>query len=298
MYCLGVETMVHELVRWLKVVVLMGALVGRASVLRAVPGTPALVLYGSQTGTAEDIALGICRSAVRLGVAPRCMPMDAYDASELPNEALVIYVASTTGDGEAPISMRRFWATLRRRDLPAGALHKVRYAVFGCGDSSYPKFNAVARRLDMRMRQLGASQLVPCGLGDDQAAAGVDAALETWIPALFQALSLPVCSDGPGRTRLPASFFGGGGAGRLELCFREGAVNAVLPRRKHVAAIRTLACGHDLVLFSRVIILLARASPHGTWGRVPRRLLRDARSASLNGRARPLWGELARASAI
>jgi len=44
--------------------VLLGALVCRASLLPAVPGVrvPALVLYGSQTGTAEDIALGLCRS--------------------------------------------------------------------------------------------------------------------------------------------------------------------------------------------------------------------------------------------
>ena len=241
--------------------VLLGALVCRASLLPAVPGVrvPALVLYGSQTGTAEDIALGLCRSAAQLGLAPRCMPMDAYDASELPNESLVICVASTTGDGDAPISMRRFWATLRRRDLPAGALCQVRYAVFGCGDSSYPKFNAVARRLDMRLRQLGASQLVPCGLGDDQAAAGVDEALETWIPALFRALSLPVDGDGPGKTCLPASFFGGGGAGRLEVCFREEASGAVLSRCKHVAAIRALARAHDRVLFSQVAIFSVHA---------------------------------------
>jgi hypothetical protein len=89
--------------------------------------------------------MGICRSTSRRGLVPRCLPMDAYDICELPNEPLVVCVASTTGDGEAPMTMRSFWTTLRRRDLPSNALHKVRYAVFGCGDSSYPKFNAVGK---------------------------------------------------------------------------------------------------------------------------------------------------------
>lgn len=60
---------------------------------------------------------GLCRCAEKLGLVPRCMPMDAYDVCDLPQERLVVCVASTTGDGEAPMSMRRFWATIRRRDL-------------------------------------------------------------------------------------------------------------------------------------------------------------------------------------
>ena len=223
------------------------------------PGMPLLVLYGSQTGTAEDIAVGLCRCAAARGLVPRCMPMDAYDVCELPSEPLVVCIASTTGDGEAPMAMRRFWATLRRRDLPASALQAVRYAVFGCGDTSYPKFNAVARRLDMRLQQLGATQLVPCGLGDDQAPAGVDTALHTWIPALLKSLPLPgigasfSLGDGIGDDSvLPPAFYGGGGAARLQVCFRGGASAALISSEKEVAAVHALASADAVVLFSQV----------------------------------------------
>jgi len=44
---------------------------------------------------------------------------------ELPRERLVVFIASTTGEGEVPDPMRAFWRFLLRRDLPAGALASV-----------------------------------------------------------------------------------------------------------------------------------------------------------------------------
>jgi flavodoxin len=189
--------------------------------------------------------------------------MDAYDLCRLPEETLVVCVASTTGDGEAPMAMRRFWAALRCRALPAGALHKVRYAVFGCGDSSYPKFNAVARRLDARLQQLGAKQLVSCGLGDDQAAFGVDTALNTWLPALFRALSPPGKGDDGiySQDEIFRTIWGAGGAAHLHVCFRGGPSAAVLSLAKEVDAVRALARSDRIVLFSQVFHLVSLPFP-------------------------------------
>ncbi len=48
------------------------------------------------------------------------------------------------------------------------------------GDSSYPIYNAVARRLHQRLLELGASELAERGLGDDQDPLGYDSAFEPW----------------------------------------------------------------------------------------------------------------------
>ena len=109
-----------------------------------------LVLFGTQTGTSEEFAWRLSREAHARGFMPVCMPMDAYDLQQLPSERLLVCIASTTGDGEPPCTMVQTWAALRRRDLPSSALLGLRFAVFGCGDSSYPKFNIAARRLDLR----------------------------------------------------------------------------------------------------------------------------------------------------
>lgn len=44
----------------------------------------------------------------------------------------------------------------------------LRYAVFGLGDSSYGKYNWVAKKLSRRLHALGATAMIPAGEGDDQ----------------------------------------------------------------------------------------------------------------------------------
>jgi sulfite reductase alpha subunit-like flavoprotein len=39
------------------------------------------------------------------------------------------------------------WRFLLRKDLPPGSLSNLKFTVFGLGDSSYEKFNAMAKKL-------------------------------------------------------------------------------------------------------------------------------------------------------
>jgi sulfite reductase alpha subunit-like flavoprotein len=147
-----------------------------------------LILYGSQTGCAEEVARAIADEASRLCYATACHSMEEYDVRQLPAEAHFVAVASTTGEGEVPDGMRAFWRFLLRKDLPNGSLGAVRHACFGLGDSSYPKFNYAAKRLGRRLEQLGSAALVPIGLGDDQDRLGLDEALGPWLQSLWNAL--------------------------------------------------------------------------------------------------------------
>ena len=146
------------------------------------------ILFGSQTGCAEEVAHRLAAEAVRWRYTPVCCSMEDYDVRALPTEALVVLIASTTGEGEVPDAMRGFWQFLLRKDLPHGSLGSVLHACFGLGDSSYPKFCFAAKRLHRRMEQLGSTALLPIGLGDDQDALGIDFALEPWLATLWSAL--------------------------------------------------------------------------------------------------------------
>lgn len=147
-----------------------------------------VVLYGSQTGCAQEVAEQVERDATRRGFVARAMPMDAYPISRLPREEIAIFVCATAGQGEVPDNMRVFWRFLLRKDLPKEALKRVSVACFGLGDSSYPKFNAAGRRLVARLLQLGAQPLCPAGYGDDQDDLGVEQGLQPWMAALWAAL--------------------------------------------------------------------------------------------------------------
>lgn len=75
---------------------------------------------------------------------------DSYEITRLPEERLAVVLVSTMGDGEEPDNMKASWRFLLRKALPVGSLSSLRFALLGLGDSSYPKFNAVARRLYVR----------------------------------------------------------------------------------------------------------------------------------------------------
>ncbi|KFM56652.1 NADPH-dependent diflavin oxidoreductase 1, partial [Stegodyphus mimosarum] len=140
-----------------------------------------LVLFGSQTGNSEDVAERIGRLVRRMSCTCVVAGLDTYPITLLLNEKLVVFVCSTTGNGEFPDNMKSFWKFLLRKNLPSNSLSHMYFCVFGLGDSSYEKFNVVAKKLQKRLLQLGGSELVPLTLGDDQHELGYDAALDPWL---------------------------------------------------------------------------------------------------------------------
>uniref|UniRef100_A0A7N8XL74 NADPH-dependent diflavin oxidoreductase 1 n=1 Tax=Mastacembelus armatus TaxID=205130 RepID=A0A7N8XL74_9TELE len=113
-----------------------------------------LVLYGSQTGTAQDTAQRIVRQALRRRLQVQALPLDNYNVVNLISESLVVFVCATTGQGEPPDNMKNFWRFLFRKSLPVGSLCQLDCAIVGLGDSSYPKFNFVAKKLHKRLLHL------------------------------------------------------------------------------------------------------------------------------------------------
>ncbi|XP_016978879.2 NADPH-dependent diflavin oxidoreductase 1 [Drosophila rhopaloa] len=127
-----------------------------------------LVLYGSQTGTAQDVAEQIWRESHQLGFQGPVLSFEEYEMSHLIEERLVVFVVATTGDGVEPDNMKMAWRFLLKRSLPAQSLQGMQFACLGLGDSSYPKFNYAAKKLSKRLLNLGATSVCPVGLCDDQ----------------------------------------------------------------------------------------------------------------------------------
>lgn len=144
-----------------------------------------LILYGSQTGTAQDVAEKISREAKRRHFSTRVMSLDSYTVANLLQEELVIFVCATTGQGDPPDNMKLFWRFILRKNLPSTSLLNLKYAVLGLGDSSYQKFNVIAKKLFKRIQQLGGESLVPVGLADDQHDLGPDAVVYPWLNSFW-----------------------------------------------------------------------------------------------------------------
>ncbi|KAG0341347.1 NADPH-dependent diflavin oxidoreductase 1 [Podila humilis] len=145
-----------------------------------------LFLYGSQTGCAQDVAENAAREARRMHFSASVSAMDDYDRSLLIRENFVVFIASTTGQGEEPDNMKKFWKFLLRKSHPHDALDHMEYTVLGLGDSSYIKFNWPAKKLYKRLLQLGASPFYEPAYADDQHYLGVDGTLGPWLNGLWK----------------------------------------------------------------------------------------------------------------
>ncbi|MBX7435199.1 bifunctional nitrate reductase/sulfite reductase flavoprotein subunit alpha [Mycobacterium sp. Y57] len=169
-----------------------GLLAGRYSRLPAgspgaAPGGDAavengpLVLWGSQTGNAEEFA---GRLRERLGGA-RLRAMDDVELSDLAAAEEVVVVTSTFGDGGPPDNAADFWERLTAPEAPT--LTGVRFMVLGIGDRSYDNFCGYAKSLDTRLADLGATRV----LDRAECEAYDDAELADWAESVVDLIGSP-----------------------------------------------------------------------------------------------------------
>src|SRR5438445_835904 len=169
-----------------------GAFAGRAAVAvaasnaaapqaRARPGhnTPLLVLYGSNLGTAEELATRVADLAEVNGFATKLGALDDH-AGKLPEEGgLLIFCASYNG---APPDNATEFVKWLHGDASKDALSNVRYAVFGCGNSDWAAtYQSVPRFIDEQLAARGARSLYARGEGD--ARSDLDGQFEKWFAA-------------------------------------------------------------------------------------------------------------------
>ncbi|GAA5965690.1 hypothetical protein JCM3765_003217 [Sporobolomyces pararoseus] len=148
-----------------------------------------VILHASITGTALDLASRLAFKAHRLGFSPQVQSISLFPpTSLLSTDVPIIFLLPTTGNGTAPPAFLPLWNALLHPDLPQDFLEDLQYAVFGLGDSSYPKYNWVAKKFTRRMQSLGASEIIERGEGDDQNEFGVESTFPQWSTKLFERL--------------------------------------------------------------------------------------------------------------
>lgn len=139
------------------------------------------ILYMTQTGTSADLAQRIARQALRKRFTITLSDISSYDPTELVAESLVLFLVSTTGQGEFPIPGRTFWNFLLRKGIPEDILSDLNFAAFGLGDTTYPRFCWPVRLLSRRLKGLGAREIVEHGEGDEMHYLGLEGELEPWL---------------------------------------------------------------------------------------------------------------------
>lgn len=149
------------LAAWL---ILTAVLVVRARRRPSAGAAAALVVYASQTGHAGDLAQQTQLRIEAAGTPCALIEADHLTANLIAEARLIVFVASTTGEGEAPDNARHFGQGVLAS--PADLSGK-QAAVLALGDRRYAQFCAFGRRLADWTQRGGAEPLFPLVEVDD-----------------------------------------------------------------------------------------------------------------------------------
>ena len=148
--------------------------------------TPLLILYGSNLGSAEDLAQRIAQDGSTRGFATTVAPLDDY-VHRLPREGAVVLI-SASYNGTPPDNAATFCAWLQDPQLAPNALLGVTYTVFGAGNRDWAAtYQAIPKLLDRELERHGAHRFYKRGEGD--ASDDFDGQFLNWYQPFWQQLS-------------------------------------------------------------------------------------------------------------
>lgn len=142
-----------------------------------------LILFGTQTGTAEDLAEQLSDKLATSGVNNHIENMFDVNLEFASSFHRLIIIISTWGDGEPPDDGEAFHLELINNQ--SNILNGNEYAVFGLGDSGYEQFCQCAIDFDRLLEKSGARRLLPRVDADID----YDDLYDEWAVSITQVLS-------------------------------------------------------------------------------------------------------------
>ncbi|WP_269537201.1 assimilatory sulfite reductase (NADPH) flavoprotein subunit [Cerasicoccus fimbriatus] len=120
---------------------------------------PLTILYGTESGNAEELASRAKKAAAAKGFKPKTVDMGDYKTADFAKEKNLLVICSTWGDGEPPDRAVPFYEFVMGDKAPK--LEGARFSVLSLGDTAYEKFCQTGKDFDERLEKLGAKRFHP-----------------------------------------------------------------------------------------------------------------------------------------
>jgi sulfite reductase (NADPH) flavoprotein alpha-component len=162
------------------------------------------VLFGTETGNAEDCAHQLGSALKKAGFNATVTDMDAFSPPDLASETLALIVTSTYGNGDPPYNAEALMNWLR---VPDSSIAGVSFAVCALGDQTYPKFVQAGIDFDQLMEERGGLRVVPrqdCDVDYEEPFEQFTKDVVAWLESNSDSLGTDAAPATP-ETAMPAS---------------------------------------------------------------------------------------------
>ena len=115
-----------------------------------------LIIYGTETGNAEDLADDIGNTASKYGLVGKVMDMEDVSAEDLASSKRLIVSVSTWGEGEQPDNAQGLYDEVEGSE--GGSMEGVNYAVLALGDTAFELFCESGKEWDKILEEKGGTR--------------------------------------------------------------------------------------------------------------------------------------------
>lgn len=140
------------------------------------------IAYATETGNSKRLATTFAAKAKKQGIHAKVQSLDQYRLNDLTKEEHFLAIISTHGDGEPPLSAKKFYDHVHNNGFK---LPKLKYSVLALGDSSYPLFCKAGEDVDEQLTKLGGSRISPLQKCD----VDFETEADEWLNRVFNTLN-------------------------------------------------------------------------------------------------------------
>jgi len=116
-----------------------------------------LIIYGTETGNAEDLADDIGNTASKYGLVGKVMDMEDVSAEDLASSKRLIVSVSTWGEGEQPDNAQGLYDEVEESEDES--MEGVNYAVLALGDTAFELFCESGKEWDRILEEKGGTRV-------------------------------------------------------------------------------------------------------------------------------------------